>query len=188
MTAGAEPHLGACGQASAPKTVPITRGSRARFCGDSSDGGHGVGANQPFFVGRGDGRPTRVRQPMTQYKAVSADTGGVYTFAEHRLAIDFPLHVHHREDEGIYVLDGSLTARVGEEIFELRPGDFAFLAKGVPHSLTNTSEPHARFVFVSAPGGFEHLMDDFVEAAMNGHSPGSSEWQAVEEHHHLHFL
>lgn len=147
-----------------------------------------MGTGKPFFVGHGDGRETRVRQPTTQYKAVSADTGGVYTFAEHRLANDFPLHVHHREDEGIYVLDGSMTAAVGDEAYTLGPGDFAFLPKGVPHSLTNKSEPAARFVFVSAPGGFEHLMDDFVEAAMDGHGPGSPEWRVVEERHGLHFL
>lgn len=141
-----------------------------------------------FFVGSGDGRATRVRQPMTQYKAVSADTGGVYTFAEHQLAIDFPLHIHHREDEGIYVLDGSLTAVAGEETYTLGPGDFVFLPKGVPHSLTNHSDPAARFVFVSTPAGFEHLMDDFVEAAMNGHGPGSPEWKMIEERHGLHFV
>lgn len=119
---------------------------------------------------------------------MSADTGGIYTFAEHLLAIDFPLHVHHREDEGIYVLEGSLTATVGDETYSLGPGDFVFLPRGIPHSLINTSEPEARFVFVSAPGGFEHLMDDFVEAAMTGHSPGSPEWNAIEERHQLHFL
>lgn len=147
-----------------------------------------MGTDKPFLVGRGDGRETRVRQPATQYKAVSADTGGVYTFAEHRLVIDFPLHVHHREDEGIYLLEGAMTAAVGDETYVLGPGDFAFLPRGVPHSLTNNSEPPARFVFVSAPGGFEHLMDDFVEAATKGHGPGTPEWSAVEEQHGLHFL
>lgn len=145
-------------------------------------------AGRPFFVGRDDGRSTRVRQPTTQYKAVSADTGGVYTFAEHQLAIDFPLHIHHREDEGIYVLDGSLTAVGGEEQYTLGPGDFVFLPKGVPHSLTNNSDPAARFVFVSTPGGFEHVMDDFVEAAMKGHGPGSPEWKLIEERHGIQFV
>jgi mannose-6-phosphate isomerase-like protein (cupin superfamily) len=119
---------------------------------------------------------------------LSADTGGAYTFGEHRLTMDFPLHIHHREDEGIYVLEGSLTAVAGEEIYTLGPGDFAFLPKGIPHSLTNGSDPAARFVFVSAPGGFEHVMDDFVEAAMNGHGPGSAEWKVIEERHGLRFL
>jgi len=147
-----------------------------------------VATSGPFFVGRGEGQATRVRQPTTQYKAVSADTGGVYTFGEHELRLDFPLHVHHGEDEGIYVLAGTLTAVAGEETFVLGPGDFAFLPRGVPHSLTNHSEPAARFVFVSTPGGFEHVMDDFVEAATNGHGPASPEWNAIEERHGLHFL
>ena len=119
---------------------------------------------------------------------MSADTGGVYTFAEHRLDLDFPPHVHHREDEGIYVLEGEMTATVGDEAFRMGAGDFAFLPKGVPHSLSNHSDPPARFVFVSAPGGFELLMDDFVEAARRGHGPGSPEWKAIEDRHELHFL
>lgn len=141
-----------------------------------------------FFVGNGETRPTRVPQPSTHYKAASADTGGAYTFAEHRLVLDFPTHVHHREDEGLYVVEGSLAAAVGDESFTLGPGDFVFMPRDVPHSLTNASEPAARFVFVSSPGGFEHLMDDFVEAAMAGHLPGTPEWGDVEERHGLTFL
>lgn len=147
-----------------------------------------MSSGRPFVVPSGEGRPTRVGQPSTQYKAVSEDTGGVYTFAEHQLSLDFPPHIHHREDEGIYMLEGSMTAAVGDESFDLGPGDFAFLPKGVAHSLTNRSDPPARFVFVSAPGGFEHLMDDFVEAARNGHGPGSAQWQEIETRHALHFL
>lgn len=144
--------------------------------------------NRAYFLGRGNGRSTRVSQPATKYKAVSADTLGAYTFGEHRLGIDFALHVHHQEDEGLYLLDGALTAVVGEETFELAAGDFVFMPRGVPHSLTNRSDPPARFVFVSTPGGFEHVMDDFVETAGSGFLPSSPEWAQVEARHKLNFL
>jgi mannose-6-phosphate isomerase-like protein (cupin superfamily) len=145
-------------------------------------------SGQAFFVSRGAGQSTRVPQPTTQYKALGSDTGDAYTFGEHRLAIDFPIHVHDREDESIYVLDGALTAVVGEDSFSLGTGDFLFMPKGVPHSLTNGSDPAARFVFVSAPGGFEHLMDDFIEAMINGHGPDSHQWREIEERYGLTFL
>jgi mannose-6-phosphate isomerase-like protein (cupin superfamily) len=144
--------------------------------------------NKAKFVRRGAGQPTRVRQPSTQYKALGADTSGVYTFAEHQLTIDLPLHVHHREDECLYIIDGKLTAVIGAETFSLESGDFILMPRGVPHSLTNESDPSARFVFVSTPGGFEHVMDDFVEVASKGHGPSSPEWGEVEARHELKFL
>ena len=81
-----------------------------------------------------------------------------------------------------------MTATVGEETYSTGPGDTASCPRTCRTSLTNRSGPAARFVFVSAPGGFEHLMDDFVEAAKHGHGPGSPEWTAMEERHGLHFL
>lgn len=135
------------------------------------------------MVARGAGRPTRVDQPTTQYKALSADTGGAYTFGEHVLAMDFPPHIHHRDDEGIYVLEGHLTAIVGDERLALGPGEFAFLPRGMPHSLTAVDGP-PRLLFISTPGGFEHLMDDLTELLGEGLGPRSERWHAAEARHH----
>jgi mannose-6-phosphate isomerase-like protein (cupin superfamily) len=136
-----------------------------------------------FMVERGAGRRTRVEQAATQYKALSADTGGAYTLGEHVLTDDFPLHVHHREDEGLYVLEGRVAATVGADRFSLGPGDFVFMPKGVPHSLESESGTPPRLIFVSTPGGFEHFMDDITELAAEGHGPSSPEWRELEARH-----
>ena len=48
-------------------------------------------------------------------------------------------HVHHFEDECVYVLDGSATATVGEDSFEVGPGDFIGYRKGgEAHTIVNT--------------------------------------------------
>jgi len=135
-----------------------------------------------FFVASGTSRPTRIPVP-TAFKALSSDTGGQYTFGDHHLTEDYPLHIHHREDEGIYMLEGRMTAVVGDDTFSMGPGDFIFMPRGVPHSLTRASESPVRFVFVSTPGGFEHLMEDIVELVGAGQSPSSAEWQALEAKH-----
>lgn len=140
-------------------------------------------AGEAFFIGDGTGRPTRVAQPTTQYKALGADTGGAYTFGEHHLVIDFPPHVHHRDDEGLYVLDGRITAVVGDESFSIGPGDFLFMPKGVPHSLASESDSPPRLLFVSTPGGIEHLMDDLTDLMAAGHRRSSPEWQELEAKH-----
>ena len=49
-------------------------------------------------------------------------------------------HFHHHDEEWIYVLSGRGTAEIGDEKFEVGPGDFmGFVAGSLPHSLTNSS-------------------------------------------------
>jgi mannose-6-phosphate isomerase-like protein (cupin superfamily) len=99
---------------------------------------------------------------LLQIKAGAADTNGEYTLLE----ITFPagaaapLHVHHTEDEGFYVLEGSASIHVGDEVVELGPGQHAFGPHGVPHRFVIGPEG-ARMLWVLTPGGFE----DFVEEA-----------------------
>jgi quercetin dioxygenase-like cupin family protein len=53
------------------------------------------------------------------------DTGGAYCLLDLRVASGkgVPRHTHTREDEAILVLSGELEAIVGDETFNLRPGD-----------------------------------------------------------------
>ena len=41
-----------------------------------------------------------------------------------------PLHVHAREAEAFYLLDGTMTYRAGEELMDLAAGDFVYLPRG----------------------------------------------------------
>jgi quercetin 2,3-dioxygenase len=47
-------------------------------------------------------------------------------------------HVHHREEEWMYVLEGHGTAEVGDEEHTVGPGDFLGFPPGVAHHLRNT--------------------------------------------------
>lgn len=97
--------------------------------------------------------------------------------------MDFPPHIHHRDDEGLYVLEGHLTATVGGEPFSMGPGDFVFMPRGVPHALAGGSGPPPRLLFISTPGGFEHLMDDLTELMAEGSGPRSGAWHELEAKH-----
>src|SRR5215218_1320305 len=65
---------------------------------------------------------------LAEVKASAADTGGRYTLLEMTApaGLQTPLHVHYREDEGFYVLDGTVTIQVGDETVELGRGQHAF--------------------------------------------------------------
>ena len=64
-----------------------------------------------------------------------------------------PLHVHHLDDEGFYVLDGQLTLWAGDDTQVLRAGDSILAPRGVPHTLRVDTD--ARWLVTSTPAGFE---------------------------------
>src|SRR5688572_17696768 len=97
---------------------------------------------------------------LAEIKASAADTGGMYTLVEITApaGLQAPLHVHYREDEGFYVLEGTVTIQVGEETVELGPGQHAYGPRDVPHQFT-IGPDGARMIWVLVPGSFE----DFIE-------------------------
>ena len=68
-----------------------------------------------------------------------------------------PLHVHHNEDEGFYVLGGELTLYLPGESVTLRSGDFFLAPRGVPHAY-EVGADGARVLVSSAPSGFERFV------------------------------
>jgi len=80
-----------------------------------------------------------------------------------------PLHVHQREDESFYVLEGELTMRCGDRTFEARPGAFVFLPRGVPHTFVVEGDRPARMLTLITPGGGEAF---FREAGRPAESDG----------------
>ena len=98
---------------------------------------------------------------LAEVKASAADTGGQYTLVEVTApaGLEAPLHVHHAEDEGFYVLDGTVAIHVGEETVELAAGQHAFGPRDIPHRFT-VGPAGARMLWVLTPGGFENLIED----------------------------
>ena len=99
-------------------------------------------------------------------KATAADTGGQMTIVEmtEPPGAEAPLHVHHREDEGFWVLDGDVTFEVGDAIIEAHAGDYAFGPRGIPHRYT-VGACGCRMLFILTPGGFEELVIAMSEPA-----------------------
>jgi|SoiMethySBSTD1v2_1073268.scaffolds.fasta_scaffold10633_15 quercetin dioxygenase-like cupin family protein len=70
-----------------------------------------------------------------------------------------PLHVHRREDEWFYVIEGELAIWVGGETVRATAGSFAYAPRDIPHTFAITSS-YARFLVGAEPSGF----DAFVRA------------------------
>jgi quercetin dioxygenase-like cupin family protein len=71
-----------------------------------------------------------------------------------------PLHVHQREDEAFYVLEGMYEIRVGGRVIPAPPGTFAFLPRGIPHRYTNVGYRTGRLFVTITPAGFERFFEE----------------------------
>jgi quercetin dioxygenase-like cupin family protein len=91
-----------------------------------------------------------------------ARTGGPFDFMIGSLnyLTGPPLHVHREQHDSFYVLEGVLTFQLGEEVLELRPGDFVSAPPGVPHTFDNTKKdgPPVKVCNILTPGGFDQFM------------------------------
>jgi quercetin dioxygenase-like cupin family protein len=99
-------------------------------------------------------------------KATAADTGGQMTIVEvtEPPGAESPLHVHHREDEGFWILEGDVVFEVGGTTIEAHAGDYAFGPRGIPHRYT-VGSAGCRMLFITTPGGFEDLVIAMSEPA-----------------------
>jgi quercetin dioxygenase-like cupin family protein len=71
-----------------------------------------------------------------------------------------PTHVHTREAEAWFVLDGTLTYRAGAELAHLAGGDFIYLSRDVPHAFRITGHSPARYLVLTVPGQLMDLYDE----------------------------
>jgi quercetin dioxygenase-like cupin family protein len=96
---------------------------------------------------------------IAEVKLKGADTGGEAAAVEIEgpAGPGAPLHVHRREDETIYVLDGDLTFYVGDQVHRAGPGGIIWAPRDVPHTFTVDS-PSARWLVVATPSGFEEFV------------------------------
>jgi mannose-6-phosphate isomerase-like protein (cupin superfamily) len=102
-------------------------------------------------------------------RASGEQTGGSFSlFEEVPPIVDTPLHVHERENELFYVLDGEHVFQVGEKEFRLGPGGIAFGPRGVPHAQRRVVAGEGRVLVLTAPGGF----DGFFRRLAAAHEAG----------------
>ena len=123
-------------------------------------------ASRTFAYEPGEGEALWWIGMLATIKATKEQTGGQYTLVEILAPEGFasPLHVHHFEDEGFWILEGELTFYVGDRTMKAQPGSFLFGPKEVPHAFAVDSGP-ARLLFLLSPAGFEDLVREIGEPA-----------------------
>jgi quercetin dioxygenase-like cupin family protein len=142
---------------------------RNLLCGASDSGACGMAgaAISPIAYGRGEGEVFWSFGGLVTVKATSETTGGGVGVIEVLAAkgAGSPLHVHHREDEWFYVIEGELTFWVGGRTIQAPAGSFVFGPRDIPHTFMVKSEL-SRFLLVVEPGGFVGFMRELSEPAL----------------------
>ncbi|MCB9232312.1 MAG: cupin domain-containing protein [Bacteroidia bacterium] len=102
-------------------------------------------------------------------------TDGAFTLIEQFLApgSESPYHIHSKEAEVIYVLDGNLSFVVGRERFDKGPNESVFLPKGVPHAFKVLGNNPARILLETFPGEFESFVVEMSEQAKSLEIPNN---------------
>jgi len=115
--------------------------------------------NEPVLTGPDAGRTVTYGNGSTaELKLAGEQSNGDWAVVElHvRTGDEPPLHTHTREDEAIYVLEGAITAFVGDQRVDVEAGSYAALPNNVPHGFVVRGD-EARLLVTVEPAGVEYL-------------------------------
>jgi quercetin dioxygenase-like cupin family protein len=112
---------------------------------------------QGYALAAGAGEALWTMGERLVLKATGALTGGALTIFEDLVAAggEPPPHLHEREDEAYYILEGSLEVLVGGQTYQAGPGAFVFLPRMVSHHWRVTSAEPVRMLVFFTPTGVE---------------------------------
>ena len=107
------------------------------------------------------------------YFATGQETNGQYCFIEGIIPPGGgdPPHIHSREEELNYILEGELTYWLDNEEVIAPKGAYINIPKGVKHGFRNQTNKEARVLFLTSPAGIEGLLDELAENEEMAHHP-----------------
>lgn len=108
---------------------------------------------------RNECRTIAVVGDVYSFLATGEDTNGKYALIEALVPPGGgpPPHVHSREEEGFYILEGEITFTLDGERVVAKAGTFANMPVGTPHSFKNESDRPAKMLISVTPAGLENM-------------------------------
>jgi quercetin dioxygenase-like cupin family protein len=114
----------------------------------------------PYVLAAGEGEAIAgpAGGPLTLKASAETTNGALTAFENIIVPGQGPgLHLHVREDEMYYVLDGELAIQAGDQRFDAGAGAFVFIPRGTPHCLANLADDPARVLVLFTPAGMERF-------------------------------
>jgi mannose-6-phosphate isomerase-like protein (cupin superfamily) len=94
------------------------------------------------------------------------EAGDRFSLVEHPMsprALAAPLHMHTREDEYSFVLQGRMGALLGDDVVEAGPGDLVCKPRNQWHTFWNAGDEPCRILEIIAPAGFEDFFRELSD-------------------------
>ena len=110
---------------------------------------------------------------LVTFKATGELTGGAYALFDSLVLPGGgpPPHIHHRESESFYVLEGEFEFLAGERWIPATPGSFVHVPKGALHTLKNAGESVGRLLTLVVPAGLDRFFEEAGEPGTDISSP-----------------
>ena len=110
---------------------------------------------------------------LITFKATGEETNGEFLLIETLVLPGGgpPPHVHHRESERFYVLEGEFEFLAQDEWIKAAPGSFVYVPKGSLHTFRNASDTVGRILVLVAPAGLEKFFEEAGEPGTDISSP-----------------
>jgi len=126
-----------------------------------------------IHIGPGEGDAFSAVGDVHRVLASGRQTGDVYTLHEIRASPNNgpPPHIHPREDECFFVLEGEGEFQIGDEKITARAGTFIQGPRGIAHSFKNNTQLPARILVFITPAGFENFVSEFAQPLASFESP-----------------
>lgn len=120
---------------------------------------------QPVILAPGQGRAYPMGRIAAVFKADGEETQSRYSVSEWFLEprTQGPGPHSHPEDDLFYVIEGTMSVRVGEQWFECPKGSFVLVPGGTTHDFENRGAARAGLLNFSSPGPFEPEMPAIAE-------------------------
>lgn len=128
----------------------------------------GAGVDEPTVILPGQGNPFDFGDVGGRWKIDRADTSGRFAVA-HLPEIPpgvlaAPRHRHENEDEYTYVLDGTLSVLVEDQVVTAEPGTWVLKPRGQWHTFWNAGDTPCHMIEIVAPAGFETYFQEVAAA------------------------
>jgi mannose-6-phosphate isomerase-like protein (cupin superfamily) len=119
--------------------------------------------SQIKVVGPDEGEALWALGEKVTFKLTPEDTDGRFGISEvvAQPGNGFPPHIHRREDEMFYILDGDFTLVQGERTLTCSRGSAAYLPKNFMHTYNNRGTTPGRIVVAVTPCGFERFIREW---------------------------
>src|ERR1041384_4285308 len=106
----------------------------------------------------------------TMVRITSLQTEGAYCVCEMTTmpGEGVSRHVHDRDEEFYYILEGAYEMEAGDERFTAEAGSVVVIPRDVPHEFRNAGKVPARALMIFRPGGFDELGEEMRQAGATG--------------------